>query len=312
MAQSEVRANIHLSPVLLAEPLLWSMSELSALIVCSCLPTLRQTMHRIPWLNRLLMPGCKLSSDRADRYSKSSFGASRFFFNRRVRYGRSTGCSGDRGMTEVGTCPRQTNFEDKSSSSSKHHHKGPTATTTEAAEGQPIPKRHLAPPQFWSRYGPWQPMNLQSGMQSNLEASSIRDIKNRASQSTDYVPSRSEPSELWHDLNFGNAKSHLYDERHSGMRIIAIEGQEFDQMSDLDPLERETEGYYTGKPQHAEPCLPAPVVLRDGRTIPPIKTMPAIGHSACRNKGFMGSNHQLSDESQVELHVTHGPIAGTT
>ncbi|TLD04237.1 uncharacterized protein PgNI_12158 [Pyricularia grisea] len=238
--------------LLLAEPLLWSMSELSALIVCSCLPTLRQTIHRIPWLNRLLMPGCKLNSDRADRYSKSSFGASRFFFNRRVRYGRSTSCSGDGGMTEVGTCPSQTNAEDKSSSSSEHHHKGPTATTTEAAEGRPIPKRHLAPPQFWSRYGPRQPMNLQSGMQSNLEASSIRDMKNRASQSIDYVPSRSEPSELWHDLNYGNAKSHLYDERHSGMRIVAIEGQEFDQMSDLDPLE-ETEGYYTGKPQHAEP-----------------------------------------------------------
>ncbi|TLD03418.1 uncharacterized protein PgNI_12349 [Pyricularia grisea] len=238
--------------LLFAEPLLWSMSELSALVVCSCLPKLRQTIHRIPWLNRLLMPGCKLSSDRADRYSKSSFGASRFFFNRRVRYGRSTSCSGDGGITEVGTCPSQTNAEDKSSSS-KHHHKRPTATMTEAAEGQPIPKWHLAPPPFWSRYGPRQPMNLQSGMQSNLETSSIRNIKNRASQSTDYVPSRSEPSELWHDLNFGNAKLHLYDERHSGMRIIAIEGQEFDQMSDLDPFKRETEGYYTGKPQHAEP-----------------------------------------------------------
>ncbi|TLD13964.1 uncharacterized protein PgNI_04118 [Pyricularia grisea] len=272
--------------LLIAEPLLWSIAELSALIVCSCIPTLRQTVHRIPWLNRVLGLSSKLSSDRADRYSKSSFGASRFFFNRRVRYGRSTSCSGGGGgITEVGTCPSQTNVEDKSSSSSssnsKHHHQGPTATTTETAEGRPpMPKRHLlvAPP-FWSRYGARQPMNLRSGIQSNLEVSSIPDMKSRATQSTDYVPSRPKPSESCHDLAYGKAKSHLHDEQHSGMRIIAIEGQEFDEMSNLDPLDSEPEGYYTEKPSHVEPCLPAPAVLRDGRTIPPIKIIPAIGDS---------------------------------
>ncbi|TLD26639.1 hypothetical protein PspLS_04626 [Pyricularia sp. CBS 133598] len=264
---------------LLAEPLIWSIAELSALIICSCIPALRQTLYHIPWLNRALGLSSKLSADRADRYSKSSsFGASRFFFNRRVRYGRSTSCSGGGGggVTEVGACPSQTNVEDKSGSK---HHQGPTMTTTET-EGRPMPKRNLLmPPPFWSRSGPRQPMNLRSGIQSNLEVSSIQDMKSRATQSTDYVPSRPKPSESCHDLAYGQEKPHLYGE-HVGLRIIAIEGEDFDQRSTLDPLENEKEDYRTEKP-HAEPCIsaPAPAVLRDGRTIPPIKITPAIGDS---------------------------------
>ncbi|EHA54536.1 hypothetical protein MGG_01398 [Pyricularia oryzae 70-15] len=278
---------------LLAEPLIWSIAELSALIICSCTPALRQTLYRIPWLNRALGLGSKLGSDREDRYSKSSsFGASRFFFNRRVRYGRSTSCSGG-GVTEVGVCPSQTNMEDKNSgggggggsgssssgsSSSKHHHQGPTTET----EGRPTPRRHhlLMPPVFWSRSGASrQPMNLRSGIQSNLEVSSIRDMKSRATQSTDYVPSRPKPSESCHDLAYGQReKPHLCGQQHVGMRIIAIEGDDdFDQRSTLEPLESETQDYYTEKP-HAESCIsaPAPALLRNGRSIPPIKITPAI------------------------------------
>ncbi|TLS28104.1 hypothetical protein PpBr36_00911, partial [Pyricularia pennisetigena] len=286
------RTTINDGIYLLAEPLIWSIAELSALILCSCIPALRQTLFRIPWLNRALGLGSKLSSGRADRYSKSSsFGASRFFFNRRVRYGRSTSCSGG-GVTEVGACGSQADVEDKSSSRSSSNnnnnnnnnnkqHQGPTTTTAET-EGRLAPKRNLLmPPAFWSRSGqPRQPMNLRSGIQSNLEVSSARDIKSRATQSTDYVPSRPNPSESCHDLEYEQqAKSHLCGEQQQqhhqqmGMRIIAIEGQEFDQMSSLDPLGSETEDYYTEKPPHAEPCLqaPAPALLRDSRTTQPIE-----------------------------------------
>jgi hypothetical protein len=34
-----------------AEPMIWSEVELAALIVCSCIPSLRQVVQKIPWLN---------------------------------------------------------------------------------------------------------------------------------------------------------------------------------------------------------------------------------------------------------------------
>ena len=34
-----------------AEPMIWSEVELAALIVCSCIPSLRQVVQKVPWLN---------------------------------------------------------------------------------------------------------------------------------------------------------------------------------------------------------------------------------------------------------------------
>lgn len=34
-----------------AEPMIWSEVELAALIVCSCIPSLRQVIQKVPWLN---------------------------------------------------------------------------------------------------------------------------------------------------------------------------------------------------------------------------------------------------------------------
>ena len=38
----------------LAESMMWAQVEITALILCSCIPSLRQVLQRIPWLNRLL------------------------------------------------------------------------------------------------------------------------------------------------------------------------------------------------------------------------------------------------------------------
>ena len=54
----------------LAEPLLWSEVELCALIICSCIPSLRQLAARVPGLNSLL----GLSSAKASRDTYSNIG----------------------------------------------------------------------------------------------------------------------------------------------------------------------------------------------------------------------------------------------
>ncbi|KAL1891028.1 hypothetical protein Sste5346_007851 [Sporothrix stenoceras] len=38
----------------LAEPMIWSQVEITALILCSCIPSLRQIIQKVPWLNRLV------------------------------------------------------------------------------------------------------------------------------------------------------------------------------------------------------------------------------------------------------------------
>lgn len=38
----------------LAEPMIWSQVEITALILCSCIPSLRQVIQKVPWLNRLV------------------------------------------------------------------------------------------------------------------------------------------------------------------------------------------------------------------------------------------------------------------
>lgn len=38
----------------LAEPMIWSQVEITALILCSCIPSLRQVIQKVPWLNHLV------------------------------------------------------------------------------------------------------------------------------------------------------------------------------------------------------------------------------------------------------------------
>ncbi|CAK7233657.1 hypothetical protein SCUCBS95973_008668 [Sporothrix curviconia] len=38
----------------LAQPMIWSQVEITALILCSCIPSFRQIVQKIPWLNRLV------------------------------------------------------------------------------------------------------------------------------------------------------------------------------------------------------------------------------------------------------------------
>jgi hypothetical protein len=49
--------------------MIWSIVEISSLIVCSCIPSLRQIIQKIPWLNRAF----GLSSDKpSQRYYEPS------------------------------------------------------------------------------------------------------------------------------------------------------------------------------------------------------------------------------------------------
>ncbi|KAI0136913.1 hypothetical protein BJ170DRAFT_677777 [Xylariales sp. AK1849] len=54
----------------LAEPLIWSQAEICALIICSCIPSLRQVAARIPGLNGVL--GLSSGKDSRSRYPHSS------------------------------------------------------------------------------------------------------------------------------------------------------------------------------------------------------------------------------------------------
>lgn len=53
--------------------MIWSEVELSALIVCSCIPCLRQVVQKIPWLNRAF----GLSSDKTSQPYYDRSGAKR-------------------------------------------------------------------------------------------------------------------------------------------------------------------------------------------------------------------------------------------
>ncbi|CAK7219820.1 hypothetical protein SBRCBS47491_003980 [Sporothrix bragantina] len=59
----------------LAEPMIWSQVEITALILCSCIPSLRQVLQKIPWLNRLV--GLSSAKDSAGNpyYASGATGA---------------------------------------------------------------------------------------------------------------------------------------------------------------------------------------------------------------------------------------------
>ncbi|OAA58440.1 hypothetical protein SPI_06513 [Niveomyces insectorum RCEF 264] len=80
----------------LAEPMIWSMVEVSALVLCSCIPSLRQVIQKIPWLNHIMGLSSVKDSDnyyRSGRTNIPSGGASIALHSRGAheehdRYGR--------------------------------------------------------------------------------------------------------------------------------------------------------------------------------------------------------------------------------
>ncbi|CAK7210662.1 hypothetical protein SEUCBS140593_000906 [Sporothrix eucalyptigena] len=76
----------------LAEPMIWSQVEITALILCSCIPSLRQVIQKIPWLNRLV--GLSSAKDSANnQYYASGTGG------RGVRSGTKGAGTGARGVS---------------------------------------------------------------------------------------------------------------------------------------------------------------------------------------------------------------------
>ncbi|KAI6547973.1 hypothetical protein MCOR04_011657 [Pyricularia oryzae] len=64
-----VTAKTTIDDGIFAEPLLWSITELSALIICSCIPAARKTLYRLPWFKRASRLGPKRKLGRARRYN---------------------------------------------------------------------------------------------------------------------------------------------------------------------------------------------------------------------------------------------------
>ncbi|KAI6264888.1 hypothetical protein MCOR27_011597 [Pyricularia oryzae] len=64
-----VTAKTTIDDGIFAEPLLWSITELSALIICSCIPAARKILCRLPWFKRASRLGPKRRLGRARRYN---------------------------------------------------------------------------------------------------------------------------------------------------------------------------------------------------------------------------------------------------
>ncbi|KAI6443138.1 hypothetical protein MCOR17_011475 [Pyricularia oryzae] len=110
-----VTAKTTIDDGIFAEPLLWSIAELSALIICSCIPAARKTLCRLPWFKRASRFGPKRRLGRAGRYNNMAvFYAPRLLFNRRVRYGRSLHGNGGDADIEAGACPDRPRVDEES------------------------------------------------------------------------------------------------------------------------------------------------------------------------------------------------------